>query len=85
MRIHIVCLLALGGVLAGCAHGMQHGAMSHDEMMRHCQEMEQHQAQGAHDAAEHDPAAHGGMTHDEMMRHCAAMRADDPSTSQHQH
>jgi len=85
MRIHLVCLFALGGVVGGCVHGMQHGAMSHDEMVRHCQEMEQHQGQGEHDAAEHDPAEHGGMSHEEMMRHCATMRSSGTSTPQHQH
>jgi hypothetical protein len=58
---------------------MGHQAMSHEEMMRHCQMMEQHQGQGGHDPAEHDPAQHGGMNHEEMMRHCAEMRAQHAS------
>jgi hypothetical protein len=57
-------------------------------MAQHCQMMEQHQAQGGHDPAQHDRAQHGGMSHEEMMRHCAQMRGqqtgEEPPAS-HQH
>ncbi len=82
MRSGMIALALLSAAaLGGCAtahgmgHGMEHGNMSHEEMMRHCQMMEQHQAQGGHNPAEHDPAQHGGMTHEQMMQHCAEMRA----------
>lgn len=82
MRFGLLTAFSLAAALGGCAtaahEGMNHGAMNHEEMMRHCQMMEQHQAQGGHDAAEHDPAQHGGMSHEEMMRHCAEMRAQHP-------
>jgi len=76
MRVGLIAALVSAAALGGCAtaNGMDHGAMSHDEMMRHCQMMEQHQAQGGHDGAQHDPAQHGGMSHEEMVRHCAMMR-----------
>ncbi|HRE44545.1 MAG TPA: hypothetical protein PKY87_11325 [Terricaulis sp.] len=84
MRSGFIAMLLSAVALGGCAaaQGMGHQTMSHEEMMRHCQMMEQHQAQGGHDSAEHDPARHGGMSHDEMMRHCAEMRAQG---AQHQH
>jgi hypothetical protein len=90
MRFGTILALAALGVLSGCAtaQGMQHGAMSHEEMMRHCAMMEQHQAQGEGNAAHrHDPARHGGMSHEEMVRHCAMMREpQQPAESQpHQH
>ncbi len=76
MRAEMIAALLSAAVLGGCAtaHDMEHQTMSHEEMMRHCQMMEQHQAQGGHEATEHDPAQHGGMSHEEMMRHCATMR-----------
>jgi hypothetical protein len=68
--------LAALAVLGGCAsaQGMGHGAMNHEEMMRHCQMMQERAGEGAAHA-DHDPAQHGGMSHEEMMRHCAEMRA----------
>ena len=76
MRFSLIVALLSVAALSGCAtaHGMGHGGMSHEEMMRHCQMMEEHQPQGGHDPAEHDRAQHGGMSHDEMMRQCAVMR-----------
>ncbi len=81
MRSGLIAMFFATTALGGCAtaQGMGHPNMSHDEMMQHCQMMEQHQAQGAQDPAEHDPAQHGGMSHDEMMRHCAEMRAQQTS------
>lgn len=77
MQVKFLGAFALVGILTGCATApvMENSGMSHEEMMRHCQMMEQHQAQGGHDASEHDPARHGGMTHEQMMQHCAEMRA----------
>lgn len=77
MRFGLIATLLATAVLGGCAtaQGMGHHGMSHEEMMRHCQMMEQHQASGGHDPAEHDPAQHGGMSHQEMVQHCAEMRA----------
>ncbi len=84
MRINVLVIAAAIGSLAGCAHhGMNHGAMSHEEMMRHCQMMEQHAGAGGRDASQHDPARHGGMSHEEMQRHCEAMRAEEQSGSAH--
>ena len=76
MRAGMIGTLLAAAALGGCAtaQGAQHQTMSHEEMMRHCQMMEQHQAEGGHDPAEHDPAQHGGMSHEEMMRRCAEMR-----------
>lgn len=76
MRIGWIAALLSAAALSGCstANGMSHGAMSHEDMMRHCQMMEEHQAQGGHDGAQHDPGQHGGMSHEEMVRHCATMR-----------
>ncbi len=73
--------LASLAVLSGCAtaQDMGHGAMSQEEMMRHCQMMEQHEGQAGHDATNHDPAEHGGMSHEDMVRHCAEMRAGAPA------
>lgn len=77
MHAGLIAAFLSVGVLAGCAtaQGMGHGSMSQEEMMRHCQMMEQHQARGGHNPAEHNPAQHGGMSHEEMMRRCAEMRA----------
>jgi hypothetical protein len=77
MRFGIIAALLSAAALSGCAtaHGMGYQTMSHEEMMRHCQMMEQHQEQGGHDHAEHDPAQHGGMSREQMMQHCAEMRA----------
>lgn len=74
MRSVIIAALISAAALGGCAtaQGMGHSAMSHEEMMRRCQMMEQHQGRNP---AQHDPAQHGGMSHGEMMRHCEAMRA----------
>ena len=76
MRIKLIGTLLLVGTLAGCATapGMEHGGMNHEEMMLHCQMMEQHEGQAGQDATHHDPAEHGGMSHEEMRRHCASMR-----------
>lgn len=84
MRFGFIAALASSAVLAGCAsmQGMQHGAMNHDEMMRKCQMMQQHQsgdAGAAHDPAQHGGMSHqdmmhGGMSHEDMMRHCAMMQ-----------
>lgn len=84
----LTALVALGSCATG--QGMQHGAMSHEEMARHCAMMEQHQSQGegAAGAHQHDPAQHDGMSHEEMARHCAMMREQQqqPVESQpHQH
>jgi len=78
MRSEIIATLLSAAVLGGCAttQGMGQQAMSHEEMMQHCRMMEQHQGQGSHDPAGHDPAQHGGMSHEDMMRHCAAMQHD---------
>ena len=78
MHAGMIAALLSAAAIGGCAtaQGMGHQTMSHEEMMRHCQMMEQHQAQGGHDSVEHDPAQHGGMSHDEMMRHCAEMQHD---------
>ena len=84
MQIKLMGTLLLVSILASCATApsMEHGGMSHEEMMRHCQMMEQHEGQAGQDATHHDPAEHGGMSHEEMMRHCAEMRA---GTSAPQH
>jgi hypothetical protein len=76
MRVVLIAALVSAAVLGGCstASGMGHGAMSHEEMMRHCAMMEEHRAEGGYDGAQHDPAQHGGMSHDEMVQHCAMMR-----------
>ena len=76
MRSGMIAAFMSAAALGGCATapGMQHGAMSHEEMMRHCQMMDQHQAQSGHGPAMHDPAQHGGMSHEEMMQRCAEMR-----------
>jgi hypothetical protein len=82
MQMSWMAALASLAVLSGCAtaQDMDHGAMSHEEMMRHCQMMEQHEGgQAGHDATNHDPAEHGGMSHEDMMRHCAEMRAGAPA------
>jgi multimeric flavodoxin WrbA len=88
MRSGMIAALFSVATLGGCAtgQGMGHQTMSHEEMMRHCQMMEQHQARSGHDPAEHDPAQHNGMSHEEMMRHCAEMRGqhtgDEPPAPQ---
>jgi hypothetical protein len=76
MRLALVSLAA-AGVLGGCMStqgmhggGMAHGAMSHEDMMRHCQMMRE----GGDQAPEHDPAMHGGMSREEMMRRCQMMQ-----------
>jgi len=81
MRSGMIAAFLAASALGSCAtaQGMGHG-MSHEQMMQHCQMMEQHQAAGEHNPADHDPAQHGGMSHEEMMRHCAEMRA--PQTSE---
>jgi hypothetical protein len=90
MRKNLMATLLLASALAGCAtaQGMEHGGMGHAEMMRHCQMMEQHAAEGGHNATHHDPAQHGGMSHEEMVRHCAEMRgqqAGDEPPASHSH
>src|SRR5690606_2267243 len=44
MRLNWTFALASMAVLGGCAtaHGMGHGMMNHEEMMRHCQAMQEH-------------------------------------------
>ena len=76
MHMGWMAALAALAVLGGCAsaQGMGHGAMNHEEMMRHCQMM-QERGEGAAAHDNHDPAQHGGMSHEDMMRHCAEMRA----------
>jgi len=76
MQMSWMAALASLAVLSGCAtaQGMDHGEMSHEEMMRHCQMMQEHQGEGTAAHAEHNPAEHGGLSHEEMMRHCAEMR-----------
>lgn len=75
MRVGLIAALFSAAALSGCAtaNGMSHGAMSHEEMTRHCQMMQEHQAQGGHDGAQHDPAQHGAMSHEEMVQRCARM------------
>ena len=78
MRKRIIAAVVLTSVVAACATApVGHGGMSHEEMMRHCQMMDAHHADGAASHADHDPARHGGMSHEEMMRHCAEMRAGE--------
>ena len=82
MRLGLIAAGLSAATLSGCAmmQGMGHGGMSHDEMMSHCQMMEQHQAQGGQGPAEYDPAQHGGMSYEEMMRQCAAMHDQHGAT-----
>jgi hypothetical protein len=77
MKLGWMAALAAVAVLGGCAgaKGMGHGAMNHEQMMRHCKMMEENQGDGAAAHANHDPARHGGMNHEDMVRHCAEMRA----------
>lgn len=78
MQLSWIVALAAFAVFGGCAtpaQDMGHGPMSHEEMMRHCQMMQEHDGAEAH--TNHDPAQHGGMSHEEMMRHCAEMRAGE--------
>jgi hypothetical protein len=73
VRFGVIAALLSATVLGGCAtaHVVEHRTMSHEEMMRHCEMMEQNPT--GHEAGGHDPAQHGGMSHEEMMRHCAEM------------
>jgi hypothetical protein len=89
MQLGLMAALASLAVLGGCAsaQGMGHGpmgqgAMNHEEMMRHCQMMQEHHGDGSAAPADYDPAQHGGMSHEEMMRHCAEMRAGEGSPQQ---
>lgn len=77
MKLGWMAALAAAAVLGGCAsaQGMGQGAMNHEEMMRHCQMMQEHAGDETAAPANHDPARHGGMSHEDMMRHCAEMRA----------
>lgn len=78
MRIGVLAVIAGVSLIAGCAHhGMDHGSMSREEMMRHCEMMAEHEGEGGHDPGHHDPAQHVGMSHEDMMRHCAEMRAGE--------
>lgn len=79
MQMGWMAALASLALLGGCAtaQGMNHGAMSHEEMMRNCQMMQEHHGDGAAAHADHNPEGHGGMSHEEMMRHCAEMRAGE--------
>jgi hypothetical protein len=85
MQIGLIAALLSAAALSGCAtaNGMDHGPMNHEQMMRHCQMMGQHQSQDGRDGAEHEGAQHEGaqhdnaehgMSHEEMARHCAMMR-----------
>jgi hypothetical protein len=80
----MIVALFSAAALGGCAtaQGMGRQTMTHEEMMRHCQMMEQHQAHDGHDSAEHDPAQRGAMSHDEMMRHCVEMQHDATAQAQ---
>lgn len=84
MRFRLLTAFLSATALSSCATaahvGMGHGSMSHEEMMQHCQMMEQHRGEGARDHAGHDPAQHGGVSHEAMMRHCAQMR-DQPGAA----
>lgn len=75
MRMTAIALVSALGLLGGCAStaAMDHGAMSQEEMMRHCAMMERHGGEGGA-AHQHDPTQHGGMSHEEMRRHCQMMR-----------
>lgn len=97
MRIAVISALSSITALGGCATAeMDHGGMSHEEMMRHCQMMEQHRAaqpQGpapASGAMDHGAMNHDGMSHEEMMRHCEMMQrqqaapADEQPAAPHQ-
>jgi hypothetical protein len=86
MRKSLFATALLAGVLAGCAtaQGRDHGAMSHEDMMRHCEMMEQHDAEGGRDSSNHAAAQHGGMSHEEMMQHCAEIRGQGDHTPHQQ-
>lgn len=79
MRKNLVVTLLLAGALASCAtaQGRGRAAMSHEEMVRHCQMMEQDVAQGGHNSSHHGAGRHGGTSHEEMARHCAEMGASN--------
>lgn len=85
MHLGWMAALASLAVLGGCAsaHGMGHGAMNHEEMMRHCQMMQERHGEGTAAHADHDLAQHGGMSHEDMMRHCAEMRAGAGEAAPH--
>ena len=45
MRIGVLAVIAGVSLVAGCVHhGMDHGSMSHEEMLRRCQMMAEHAA-----------------------------------------
>ena len=69
MRSRMIAALMSAAALGGCAtaQGMEHRGMSNEEMMQHCQMMDQH----GHGPAGHDPTQHGGMSHEELMQHSA--------------
>lgn len=79
MQLSWIGVLVAFAALAGCAtaQDMGRGPMSHEELMRHCQMMQEHHGDGTAAHADHDPAEHGGMSHEEMIRHCAEMRAGE--------
>ncbi|WP_395646623.1 hypothetical protein [Terricaulis sp.] len=82
MRLSMLAAVLGVGLLAGCTHhGMDHGAMSQEEMMRHCQMMAEHH--GAQAPAHYDPAHHGGMSYEEFRAHCEAMRSESPPPHPH--
>ena len=98
MRIVLISAFLSIGLLGGCASmGMGHGEMSHEEMMRHCERMQQHAGEQppgtppATGAMDHGAMNHDGMTHEEMMRHCEMMQrqqaapADAQPAPPHQH
>lgn len=73
MRFALWTTLLSVTALTSCAmadhEGMGHTAMSHEEIMRHCQMMEENQGHG-----EHMSGMHRGTGHEQMMQHCAQMR-----------
>lgn len=98
MRFAVISALSSVALLGGCATaGMDHGAMSHEDMMRHCQMMEQQAAEqppgspAASGAMDRGAMSHDGMSHEEMMRQCETMRrqqaapADAQPDAPHQH
>lgn len=88
MRMSFLAAIAGVSLMGGCAHqgmdhAMDHGAMSHEDMMRHCQMMAEHHGEGGQPPADYNPAHHGGMSYAEMQRHCEAMRAAEQQTPPH--
>lgn len=77
----LLAAIAGVGLMAGCAHhGMDHGAMSQEDMARHCQMMAEHHGAGGEAPRHYNPAHHGGMSFEEFQRHCETMRAAEQPT-----